>query len=130
LLVILSAVSPMDIDFVRRYLEKIVQAKTLDDLAYILLMLVPIGRVVTYGALAKVLGASPRRIGMAMKRNALPIVVPCHRVVSRDLRLHGYSLGLEMKAKLLKLEGVPIVGDKVADPNRLWDRDLLEMFGR
>ena len=130
MLVILSAVSPMDIDFVRRYLEKIVQAKTLDDLAYILLMLVPIGRVVTYGALAKVLGASPRRIGMAMKRNALPIVVPCHRVVSRDLRLHGYSLGLEMKAKLLKLEGVPIVGDKVADPNRLWDRDLLEMFGR
>lgn len=118
----------INLDDIERYLDRITQARTLDDLAYILLMLVPIGRVVSYAALAKALGTSPRRVGLSMKRNRVPIVVPCHRVIAKNLRLHGYSLGIEFKAKLLRLEGVPIESNKVSDPSRLWDRELLRLI--
>ncbi|WP_297508440.1 methylated-DNA--protein-cysteine methyltransferase [Thermococcus sp.] len=63
------------------------------------------GSVITYGALAKALGTSPRAIGGAMRRNPYPIVVPCHRVVSRD-GIGNYSSGVEEKRFLLKVEGV------------------------
>ena len=63
------------------------------------------GSVITYGALAKALGTSPRAVGGAMKRNPYPIVVPCHRVVSRD-GIGNYSSGVEEKRFLLKVEGV------------------------
>ncbi|MCD6524506.1 MAG: DUF1938 domain-containing protein [Thermococcus sp.] len=63
------------------------------------------GYVITYGSLAKALGTSPRAIGGAMKRNPYPIIVPCHRVVSREGIGH-YNLGIEKKKFLLELEGV------------------------
>ncbi|WP_456420797.1 methylated-DNA--protein-cysteine methyltransferase [Thermococcus sp.] len=63
------------------------------------------GSVITYGSLAKALKTSPRAIGGAMKRNPYPIVVPCHRVVSRD-GIGYYSLGIEEKRFLLEIEGV------------------------
>ena len=51
---------------------------------------------------------SMRAAGSALGRNPLPIVVPCHRVIREDGLLGGFSapLGVEMKAALLKLEGV------------------------
>ena len=63
------------------------------------------GTVITYGSLAKALETSPRAIGGAMKRNPYPIVVPCHRVVSKD-GIGYYSSGIEEKRFLLELEGV------------------------
>ena len=63
------------------------------------------GAVITYGSLAKALETSPRAIGGAMKRNPYPIIVPCHRVVSREGIGH-YNLGIEEKMFLLELEGV------------------------
>ena len=45
-----------------------------------------------------------------MATNPIPVVIPCHRVVGSDLRLHGYGGGLEMKRKLLEMEGVSIRG--------------------
>ena len=63
------------------------------------------GSVITYGSLAKALKTSPRAIGGAMKRNPYPIIVPCHRVVSRD-SIGYYSLGIEAKRFLLEIEGV------------------------
>ena len=63
------------------------------------------GTVITYGSLAKALETSPRAIGGAMKRNPYPIIVPCHRVVSREGIGH-YNLGIEEKMFLLELEGV------------------------
>ncbi|ACS32827.1 methylated-DNA--protein-cysteine methyltransferase [Thermococcus gammatolerans] len=63
------------------------------------------GTVITYGSLAKALETSPRAVGGAMKRNPYPIIVPCHRVVSREGIGH-YNLGIEEKKFLLELEGV------------------------
>lgn len=63
------------------------------------------GEVVSYGALARVLGTSPRAIGGAMKRNPYPIIVPCHRVVSSD-GLGYYTPKVEYKMFLLEIEGV------------------------
>jgi len=63
------------------------------------------GELITYGGLAKALGTSPRAIGGAMRRNPYPIVVPCHRVVSKD-GIGYYSSGIEEKRFLLRLEGV------------------------
>ncbi len=51
---------------------------------------IPVGKRVTYGALAKELGSSPRAIGNACRTNPLPIIVPCHRVVAAS-GLGGYA---------------------------------------
>ena len=45
-----------------------------------------------------------RAVGLALARNPLPIIIPCHRVVNSDGRLGGFSGGLEMKRQLLHLE--------------------------
>jgi len=65
------------------------------------------GSVITYGALARALGTSPRAVGGAMKRNPYPILVPCHRVVSKE-GIGYYSSGVDEKAFLLEIEGVKL----------------------
>ena len=63
------------------------------------------GKVISYGELARAIGTSPRAIGGAMKRNPYPIVVPCHRVVSKN-GLGYYTPRLDEKLFLLEIEGV------------------------
>jgi len=65
------------------------------------------GETVSYGELARRLGmpGSARAVGLACNRNPLPIFIPCHRVVGANGSLVGYSGGLEIKRKLLELEG-------------------------
>jgi methylated-DNA-[protein]-cysteine S-methyltransferase len=46
-----------------------------------------------------------RAVGNAVGANPMPIVVPCHRIVSQDTSLGGFSDGLPTKRKLLTLEG-------------------------
>ena len=66
----------------------------------------PFGGTVTYGELGRHAGIEdPRDVGALMGRNPLPLVVPCHRVVAAD-GLGGYGGGLELKRRLLELEGV------------------------
>lgn len=66
----------------------------------------PFGTTVTYGELGRRAGvADPRDVGVLMARNPIPLVVPCHRVVASD-GLGGYGGGLELKQRLLELEGV------------------------
>lgn len=66
----------------------------------------PFGATVTYGELGRRAGvADPRDVGVMMGRNPIPLVVPCHRVVASD-GLGGYGGGLELKQRLLELEGV------------------------
>lgn len=70
---------------------------------------IPAGRTRTYGELAGELGSAARAVGGACRGNALPIVVPCHRVVARN-GLGGYSgdwergAVLSHKQRLLALE--------------------------
>jgi len=70
---------------------------------------IPWGRTRTYGEIAQAIGepGSARAVGRANGRNPLPIIVPCHRVVSAT-GLGGYSGGLEWKQRLLALERVQL----------------------
>ncbi len=69
---------------------------------------VPFGETTTYGTLARRVDAprAARAIGMVMNRNPIAIVLPCHRVVGSNGSLTGYAGGLELKERLLRLEGV------------------------
>lgn len=70
------------------------------------LMEIPYGQVISYNELAKRVGNpnSARAVGNAVGVNPIPIIVPCHRVVS-SRGLGGYSSGIEIKKTLLRLEG-------------------------
>ncbi|MCA9989531.1 MAG: methylated-DNA--[protein]-cysteine S-methyltransferase [Anaerolineales bacterium] len=74
---------------------------------------IPYGQVRTYGDIARALGkpGASRAVGRANATNPLPIVIPCHRVLGSDGKLHGYGggAGLETKAWLLRLEGSRLI---------------------
>ena len=81
---------------------------------YMLTMLIPIGRVTSYGDIAKILNIHPRLVGYAMKRNDKPLITPCHRVVGSNGELKNYGRGgPRIKKKLLLLEGVEFEGERV-----------------
>ncbi len=71
------------------------------------LLEVPTGATITYAALARRSGVpgAARAVGGAMRRNPIPIVIPCHRVVGSGGSLTGYGLGLWRKRWLLDREG-------------------------
>ncbi len=68
---------------------------------------IPYGRVRSYQWVAAHVGGKQyaRAVGMALGSNPVPIVVPCHRIVAHDGSLGGFTGGLPMKRRLLKLEG-------------------------
>lgn len=70
------------------------------------MLAIPRGETRTYGDLARALNSAPRAVGMACGANPIPIIIPCHRVVSAT-GLGGYSggTGLDTKIFLLRLEG-------------------------
>lgn len=67
------------------------------------------GRTDTYQGIANQLGrpGAVRAVGQANANNPIPIIVPCHRILGSDGKLHGYGArgGVETKAWLLRLEG-------------------------
>lgn len=74
------------------------------------LELIPFGETKTYGEIAKKLKTSPRAVGNACRNNPVPIIIPCHRVISVN-GMGGYNGAtdgdmMDVKAQLLKLEGV------------------------
>lgn len=71
------------------------------------LLRIPWGETRTYGEIAREVGCpgGARAVGMANHRNPIPILIPCHRVLGGGGRLTGYAGGLELKRKLLELEG-------------------------
>jgi len=69
---------------------------------------IPYGRTLTYGEVARSLKTSPRSVGRALNLNPTPILIPCHRVVSKG-GLGGFSYGSKIKFELLKLEGVRLL---------------------
>jgi methylated-DNA-[protein]-cysteine S-methyltransferase len=70
-------------------------------------MRIPMGRTLTYAELAAKAGnpRAARAVGRVMATNPLPFVIPCHRVVGSNGTLHGYGGGLELKERLLRVEG-------------------------
>ncbi|MCL2160115.1 MAG: methylated-DNA--[protein]-cysteine S-methyltransferase [Oscillospiraceae bacterium] len=74
---------------------------------------IPYGEVVTYGDIAKQMAAkmnkakmSSQAVGGAVGHNPISIIIPCHRVVGANGSLTGYGGGINIKIKLLELEGV------------------------
>ncbi len=69
---------------------------------------IPYGKVITYGELARRLGnpKAARAVGGANGCNPIPIIVPCHRVIATGERLGGFGSGIDIKKRLLHLEGV------------------------
>lgn len=67
---------------------------------------IPYGATRTYGELAKETGLLPNEVGQGCAANPIPVIIPCHRVLSAT-GLGGYSGagGVETKIALLKLEG-------------------------
>ncbi|MDR1397612.1 MAG: methylated-DNA--[protein]-cysteine S-methyltransferase [Desulfarculales bacterium] len=76
---------------------------------------IPYGELVTYGDIAKKMALkmdkksmSSRAVGGAVGHNPISIIIPCHRVVGSNGSLTGYAGGIDVKTKLLKLEGADL----------------------
>ncbi len=68
---------------------------------------IPFGAACSYSDLAQYIKnpKAVRAVGGANNKNKIPIIIPCHRVIGRSGDLVGYAGGLDVKEKLLKLEG-------------------------
>lgn len=86
------------------------------DLVYEKVKQIPLGKVTTYGEIAKSLGINnPRVVGYALHSNKQFLIIPCHRVVTKDGSLSkGFAFGgQDIQRQLLENEGVLFVNDKV-----------------
>jgi methylated-DNA-[protein]-cysteine S-methyltransferase len=77
------------------------------------------GETVSYGDLARHIGegnGAARAVGVAMGRNPWPLIVPCHRVLTSEGKLGGFSApgGGRTKSALLAREGVHLDGGQLA----------------
>jgi methylated-DNA-[protein]-cysteine S-methyltransferase len=112
--------SPKPVDPVRRQLDEYFEGRRTEfDLELDLdvpdfyrqvlgeLARVPFGETTTYGTLARRVNhpTAARAVGTVMNRNPIPIVLPCHRVIGANGSLVGYAGGLDVKRRLLALEG-------------------------
>jgi epoxyqueuosine reductase len=69
---------------------------------------IPYGKLTSYGGIAKQIGRpkAVRAVGNAVGDNPMGLIVPCHRVVSSNGGIGGFTGGLEWKRKLLTQEGI------------------------
>lgn len=67
---------------------------------------IPYGQALTYQELAYKIGRpkAVRAVGGACGSNAIPLIIPCHRVVASGGGMGGFGGGIELKKKLLRLE--------------------------
>ncbi len=87
---------------------------------------IPVGRVTTYGLIAKKLGSasSARTVGWALNACHNDSSIPAHRVVNRNGLLSGkhHFKGFDLMKQLLENEGIQVNDDKVVDFNiKLWN---------
>jgi methylated-DNA-[protein]-cysteine S-methyltransferase len=88
------------------------------DKVLLLVKKIPKGKITTYKEIGKALkrrGQVYRAVGRALHDNKTPIIIPCHRVVSSDSLLGGYSRGIKKKIALLKKEGISVKNNKIID---------------
>jgi O-6-methylguanine DNA methyltransferase len=79
------------------------------------LLEIPYGETRAYADVARRVGRprAVRAVGAANGANPVPLVVPCHRVIASDGGLGGYGGGLELKARLLAIEGSRAARDRL-----------------
>ena len=94
------------------------------DKVYEKVMLIPEGKVATYGMIAAMCGnpRCSRAVGYALHVNPLPGIVPCHRVANREGRLApAFAFGgSEVQRDMLEKEGVEVNGEYVDLSKYLW----------
>jgi len=79
---------------------------------YIELIKVPHGKTITYGELSRRAGIRYHEMLIALMRNPLQVLIPCHRLLTRRGTLMGfYPLGKKVKKRLLETEGVHLGAD-------------------
>ena len=93
---------------------------------YVVVRLIPQGRVSSYGAIGRYLGTpqSARMVGWAMNAAHQDATIPAHRVVNRVGLLTGkhHFQGSQLMQQLLKNEGVEVVQDRIQNFNHVfWD---------
>jgi len=94
---------PLDLRWVRSGFQR----RVLDATAQL-----PYGAVTSYGHIARAIGApsATRAVAQALRWNPVPIAIPCHRVIGSAGALTGYAGDkVDLKQRLLSLEGVPVV---------------------
>jgi methylated-DNA-protein-cysteine methyltransferase-like protein len=96
------------------------------DKVYDVVKLIPYGRVTSYGAIAKYLGAakSARMVGWAMNASHNNDAVPAHRVVNRNGLLTGkhYFDGTNLMQQLLESEGIIVFENQIQNfQSVFWD---------
>lgn len=69
---------------------------------------IPYGQIISYGEQAKRMGQpkASRAVGAANGKNPIGIIIPCHRVLGANGSLTGFAGGIEIKRRLLAIEGV------------------------
>ncbi len=90
---------------------------------------IPKGRVTSYGAIARFLGAarSARMVGWAMNASHNRADIPAHRVVNRKGLLTGkhHFEGINLMQKLLEAEGIEVIDNQIQNFEKLfWDPNL------
>ena len=67
------------------------------------------GNIKSYKEIAEAIGKPKaiRAVASAIGKNPIMIIIPCHRVIGSDGKLHGYAYGLDLKKKLLAIEKTP-----------------------
>lgn len=99
--------------------KRMVKIETFATRVYHELSKVPKGKVITYKALARIAGNpnAARVVGLLMKNNKYPNLIPCYKVVRSDGSIGKYSAkgGKEKKIQLLKKEGIKIIKGKIID---------------
>lgn len=89
---------------------------------------IPVGKVATYGQIARICGNSrmSRQVGWALHVNPQPYVIPCHRVVNRNGKLApAFAFGgADIQRQLLISEGVVFTDENTVNMNVcLWRQD-------
>ena len=82
-----------------------------------ILLTIPFGRTMTYGAIAAELAKqrglprmSAQAVGGAVGHNPISLIIPCHRVIGSNGSLTGYAGGIDKKIRLLTLERADLSG--------------------
>ena len=78
--------------------------------------LIPYGETRSYSWVAEKIGNrnAVRAVGQALGANPLPVIVPCHRVLTKEGGMGGYSGGVDMKRYLLWLEASAFMRDRTS----------------
>lgn len=89
------------------------------ECVYNYVKIIPCGKVVTYGDVARAVGAprASRQVGWALHCNPQPGIIPCHRVVFKNGGLtRGFAFGgAEVQKAMLQAEGVEVSEDFIVD---------------